>query len=776
MSKLISMICSWFESIVGKISWSIPPWLNYLYNRAVAKPRETAGIIAGIIIFLCGIVFSYHWYKSLPQPVRVIAQIIAPKITPLDKILVPDVLTINFGVITNHEFAARSVAPISLIGKEVTDGINLSPNLPGKWIWQSDNQLVFMPAQDWPAGQTYFIHFKKSFFVKGTKLVKWDDTFVTQPFTAQIENFKLYIDPLNAKERQAVAEINFNFPVDPASLENHIAFVWEASQSGDSDYTTTPLPYTIKFDEHKRKAYLRTDSIAIPSMERFLTLTVAKGVKAASSDSMITEPLYNKMLIADATSYFKVNTVATTIVRNQNDLPEQVLTIETTLGMTQSDLDSTLHVYLLPQDRPATMGEEAVKNYAWQNPGEVTPEILALSKPVKLNAIPADRDNATLHSYQYSTATPAYLYVQLDKGMKGMGDFTLANAYNTVLKAPDYPKEISFLHKGALLALGTEEKLSVAVRGLPAVKFTIARVLPDDVNHLITQTAGDFSNPYFKDYNFTQENISEIFSQIQQFDTSDPAKAQYTALDLGKYMAAKKNGNGPLGLFLLEAQGWDANENLPMDVDSKRLILITDLGLITKDNKDASHDVFVQSITKGLPVTNAAVSILGKNGVAILTRQTDAQGRAHFPSLDDFTNEREPTVYVVRNQNDVSFIPYNRSDRQLNFSKFDIGGVSTDTENQSALTAYVFSDRGIYRPGDTAHVAMIVKQPYAQSQPAGLPLEADVIDPRGVTVKTEKITLNDSGYLTFDFQTNALAQTGQYLVNLYIVKDNHPAI
>ncbi len=90
-----------------------------------------------------------------------------------------------------------------------------------------------------------------------------------------------------------------------------------------------------------------------------------------------------------------------------------------------------------------------------------------------------------------------------------MGEFSLAEQYAAVVPAPAFPREISYLHKGAVLALVTEEKLSVVVRGLPGVKFTIARVLPDDINHLVTQTSGDFNNPYFTNYSFNQDNISE---------------------------------------------------------------------------------------------------------------------------------------------------------------------------------------------------------------------------------------------------------------------------
>src|SRR3990167_675374 len=70
---------------------------------------------------------------------------------------------------------------------------------------------------------------------------------------------------------------------------------------------------------------------------------------------------------------------------------------------------------------------------------------------------------------------------------------------------------------------------------------------------------------------------------------------------------------------------------------------------------------------------------------------------------------------------------------------------------------------------------MIIKQPFVVPQAAGLPLEASITDPRGTIVRTEKFNLNESGFYSFDFKTNTTSISGQYLVNVYIVKDNHPS-
>lgn len=87
-----------------------------------------------------------------------------------------------------------------------------------------------------------------------------------------------------------------------------------------------------------------------------------------------------------------------------------------------------------------------------------------------------------MHSYQFKAPSTRYLYLKLTKGAQAFGHFSLAQDYTAIVKVPELPKEISFLHKGALLALSSEKKLSVLVRGLNAVKFEIARVLPDNAN------------------------------------------------------------------------------------------------------------------------------------------------------------------------------------------------------------------------------------------------------------------------------------------------------
>lgn len=734
-------------------------------TKKIYKSKLFWGTIISLIILSQIILFGF--LKS-PNKNLITAQVQVPAVTPIDDELKPANLTIKF---------SKSVAPLALVGKNVAAGagITLKPEIRGQWFWQDDNNLVFTPIADWPAGQEYSIKFLRNAFASGVKLASYTLNFFTNPFTLEISELKFYQSPVDPNVKQITATLNFNYPVNPSSLENSINLELQTIDKNNKPTAAEALKYKLTYDKFKRKAYLVSENVTLTPLARFAKLTITKNVKALNGPGTSSADVSKSVLVPDIASYFKVVNTSAEIIRNSANRPEQIFHLETTLGVSAAELNQKLHAYLLPKDYPATATESVKENYAWQNPGEVTAEVLKDAEALPLQAIPAENDYATQHNYKFTAPESRFIYVTLDKGLKCFGDYALQNAYHTVLSVPSFPKEISFLHTGSLLALDSTQKLSVLVRGVPAVKFRIARVLPGSVNHLVTQTRGNFSDPKFTNYEFNENNISEIFSEIVQFAHADASKEQYTAVDLAKYLSKRKNAAGPLGLFLLHAEGWDPVKKYGLGVETSRLILITDMGIMVKNNDDNSHDFFIESITNGTPVAGAEVSVLGANGLPIISKVTDANGHASFPALNDFIDERQPVVYLAKKDSDVSFIPYSSFDRSLNYSRFDTGGLynNHDITDLPALNAFLFTERGIYRPGDTIHAAAIIRQQYATNTGVGLPIDVNIVSPTGVTVYQQKMVLTDSGFLSFDYHTSATAPTGQYDIMIYLDKDNN---
>ncbi len=164
------------------------------------------------------------------------------------------------------------------------------------------------------------------------------------------------------------------------------------------------------------------------------------------------------------------------------------------------------------------------------------------------------------------------------------------------------------------------------------------------------------------------------------------------------------------------------------------------------------------------------VELLGRNGIAVQSAKTSADGRVTFASVDKNEREKKPVAYVARLGDDVSFIPYARDDRMLNFSRFDIDGV-TEVRAED-LDAFIFTERGVYRPGDEMKIGLVVKQRNWQAHLAGLPLETEVVDARDLKVQSKKIALPAVGFAEVSYRTAYESPTGEYTINVYLVKND----
>lgn len=196
--------------------------------------------------------------------------------------------------------------------------------------------------------------------------------------------------------------------------------------------------------------------------------------------------------------------------------------------------------------------------------------------------------------------------------------------------------------------------------------------------------------------------------------------------------------------------------------------MVTDLGLIVKTDKDGLQHIFVSSISTGKPAQGVKADIIGLNGEVIASGVTDSNGHTILPAIRDFTKEKRPVAYILTGGDDFSFMPYGRVDREVNYSRFDVSGAQSSPEG---LKAYLFSDRGIYKPGEQGNIGILVKQSNWQSKFAGLPLELQVTNPHGKIIDKKKVFLNEEGFTEYLFQTSEDSFTSSYNIDLYLTKD-----
>lgn len=786
--------------IVGDVSWQAPSWMRATGSvlqrsgRAIrARPGRSASLIIALFLVIGGGWFGYHWYKNLPRPVEEIPAKFTVQPPPVtDYISTPitvQPMTVSFN---------RAVAPLALVGKAVTSGIQLKPETAGTWTWVSDKMLTFQPKDDWAVGQDFDVRFDpKVAFAEHVKVAQDKLQFRSAAFTVTLQQAEFYQDPQDASAKKAVVQFMFNHPVDTTSFEKSVSVKLEGTPSDSGN-----KKFVVTYDERKLNAFVHSEPLAIPKDDANLAVMVDKGVHAARGGPTIDKAIDSSVVVPGLYS-LQVTSVSPTLVDNAKFEPEQVLVVETSQAVSEKDATKATSAWLLPEFNPKTPVAERTDPYNW-GMSEVGEELLRQSDKLALEAVPTEREFDALHSFKFHADPSRYIFVRVEKNLHSFGGYVLGKPNTTLVQVPEYPRMLKFMADGALLSLNGEKRISVVARNVPGMELEIARVLPDQLQHLVGFNRGTYAKPELSSLN--PDQITERFVQKVPFAETDPGKAHFEGVDLAQYLSS--GASAKRGIFLLKLSKLKPDEKAKTDDDSdeqssddtendaasadeseesegdasadsnddgtpigdSRLIVVTDLGVIAKKSLDGSQDVFVQSIKTGSPVSDVIVDVIGKNGQALLTKTTAGDGRVHFDSLSGFTREKTPAIYVVHKADDESFLPIGESDRNLDYSRFDIGG-ERNAKNANKLSAYLFSDRGIYRPGDTFHVGMIVRAADWAKPLTGIPLQADITDARGIVVESRKLRLSAAGFEELNYTTQESAPTGGWNVNLYIVKD-----
>lgn len=655
-----------------------------------------------------------------------------------------------------------SVARIDLIGKEIKTGISFLPAKKGKWSWLDDRRMRFVPETDWPAGTKYTLVFDPIIFVKEAVLSETVYTLSTPKLSADFSQIEFYQDPQDISVRRVVTTLKFSHPIEKESLEKNLSMTMRAVMK-NSRTQAKSYRFNVTYDKNFREAYIQSEPVSLPQQTNYMNVSLIKGVKSTLGGESSKESVETKVTIPDIYSFLKVDSRAQ-IVRNEKNDPEQMFFLEFTDNINKKELLGKMAIYLLPYK-----GQKYGKNY-WKSPREVTNNVLNNSEKIEYVTIANKNKDSKLYSFKVDVPEGRYLYIKIEKGLTSVNKFIHASFYDSVLRVPNYPKEVDIAGEGSVLTYSGDHELSILTRGVSGLKYSIGRLLEGQLYHLISQTAGDITNPNFTHWKFGEQNIASFSTHIVQLSPQHPKDANYSSINLSQYLTKENNR---YGLFFVDIQGYDhSTDRVIHQVKDKRLILITDLGIIVKNNADNSHHLFVQSITTGKPVAEANVELLGKNGVAVFSGKTDSSGHVAIPSTTLLNKEKTPTVYVVKSAGDLSFIPFDRRSRQIHLSKFDIGGVQTGHYNKDSLNAFLFSDRGIYRPGEEVNIGMIVKN-FDLSNVENIPLELVIRGPRNKEIKVKKFKLAKMGFSDFQYLTEATTDTGQYKVSLHLVRSDN---
>lgn len=183
-------------------------------------------------------------------------------------------------------------------------------------------------------------------------------------------------------------------------------------------------------------------------------------------------------------------------------------------------------------------------------------------------------------------------------------------------------------------------------------------------------------------------------------------------------------------------------------------LLASDLALIAKSG-DKGCEVFACDILSGAPLRGVKIKLYDSVLQEVGKAATDRDGRASFPAEDG-------RYIIASSDKGVGYLAL-KNEKSLSTSNFDVSGVA----REGGIKAYIFGERGVWRPGDTMHISVITMSD-GEELPEGHPVVAQLRNPDGQVVSTMAAKNDGSHIYHFPFKTEQDAPTGRWNVTVMI--------
>ncbi|MFC0283733.1 alpha-2-macroglobulin [Camelimonas abortus] len=349
--------------------------------------------------------------------------------------------------------------------------------------------------------------------------------------------------------------------------------------------------------------------------------------------------------------------------------------------------------------------------------------------------------------------------VVLRQGLpSAVGETLLANAdYQIYVR--DRAPSVRFTGRNYVLPRMGQEGIPVVSVNTSAVQIELARI--GDRALLPTVRSGSFLSQ------LSRHGIDQVIDTTGQKIWSGELEVKSPQLNADVITAFPVHaavGRLQPGVYVMTARP-AAAAPLAGDDDygdrATQWFVVSDLGL-TAVSTDNGVRVLVRSLATARPVAGVEVRLLARNNEVLATRATGPDGGVTFdPGLARGRGGMAPGMVVASGPDgDYNFLDL----EQTPFDLTDRGDRGRPAPG--ALDAYVFPERGVYRPGETAFITAMLRDNRGIAV-TGAPLTLVVRRPDGVEYRRDAVKDEGLGGRSLAVPLLSGAQAGVWRVLAY---------
>ncbi len=290
----------------------------------------------------------------------------------------------------------------------------------------------------------------------------------------------------------------------------------------------------------------------------------------------------------------------------------------------------------------------------------------------------------------------------LTEGFPSQEGTELGREEEVQISFEDRPPYVGFSGSGVILPREDADGLAIETVNVESVRVTVSRV-NDRALAFKSVSKGSESQQGRYSYVYGDENPSDLATEVWSgtMDIQNLKNAPVVTV----FPLPDVIGTLEPGAYFIEvshAIELDRYEGPP--ASAKRWVMLTDLAL-TAYRSDSGLDVTLRSLQDGRVMPNTPVQLIARNNELLGEATTGVDGRVSFNAeLLAGTGNMAPKMVLASGlKGDTAILDMSRA--PVDLSELNTGGRVTPGE----VDAYLYTERGIYRPGETVHLTAMMR-------------------------------------------------------------------
>ncbi|MBI1398610.1 alpha-2-macroglobulin [Hyphomonas sp.] len=352
-------------------------------------------------------------------------------------------------------------------------------------------------------------------------------------------------------------------------------------------------------------------------------------------------------------------------------------------------------------------------------------------------------------------------------GLPAADGRTLKRAETVPVDFADRPPFVGFKGTGVILPRENADGLPIETVNVDKVRVVVSRIndralVFKNINAGTTTGQGQWSWMWGPD---SPEDVAEeLFTGTMDVDNTANAPV-VTVFPLQDVVGPMKPG----AYFVSVTDAAEISENEGPPASSGRWILLTDLAL-TAYRGENGLDVTLRSLKDGKVVKGATIQLLAANNAVLAEAKPNDQGRVTFdaPLMNGQGNMTPRLVLATAANGELAALDLARA--PVDLSDDAIGGRHTP----GPVDAYVYTDRGIYRPGESVELTAMLRD-RAGRQVSGRNGNLIIYRPNGLIASKTRFTDPKPGAVLSTFNLPKGASRGEWRASIEIDGVSMPA-